>query len=689
MEAHPRTWVGVSVDIKNAFSSVDHKAVETALIKAGGNMKLALGFFRQMYSATQPPSVLIPPQQEHPPTVLKMDEKRGVMQGCGMSMIFFCAALHRPIDHAARAADTEHPTTQGDGFRNGMAPTYADDIQAYGTPEWIDVYYATLRKGLTEAKLEVSPEKSKLFDFRQGDALADEEMNDKVDSLQHKLNMPKVDQLIALGVPFGSTDFVQQQLEERATAIGTYCDKIGCLPDVEVALRLLTKSAAAKSSYHMRLLPPSITQKEATACSVHLRKTMRGLLGEGLGPGIGANTEMDDPDPLPEDADAATEAKHEAQLLRAQLLRNMLTMPTRNGGMGLSVPEGETDACFLAGRASFTEHMRCYSVPWRLAMEKHMLDKTTAEGRAIDEALEALKEQTGGGPDSPIKDVATLLQTEKTTPSALLSGAKQALLDRVLESCSDPRLGDRRSNIKAALLSNSNKWATFIYNAPLTPKPWCTAKQFVTVLRLRLGLTNMGLPLDHRCECGATIDTYHALTCRFSKLYYRRHNAIVLACAKMYRTAGSTIVIEPMLKEHVKSDNKRRLDIAATYGGKRYLVDISVSATQIKKVGTTVTGKVEAGMAANVRYKEKVVKYGAEVKKLGDILQVVAFDTAGCPALLTCKELDAWIAYARELEGEDTSGGPPSFTEMRARIVRELVKAQASSLLRISHRAIS
>jgi hypothetical protein len=42
-----------------------------------------------------------------------------------------------------------------------------------------------------------------------------------------------------------------------------------------------------------------------------------------------------------------------------------------------------------------------------------MLDKTTAEGKAIYEALRALKEQTGGGPDSPIKDVATLFRQKK------------------------------------------------------------------------------------------------------------------------------------------------------------------------------------------------------------------------------------------------------------------------------------
>jgi hypothetical protein len=93
----------------------------------------------------------------------------------------------------------------------------------------------------------------------------------------------------------------------------------------------------------------------------------------------------------------------------------------------------------------------------------------------------------------------------------------------------------------------------------------------------------------------------------YSKLYYRRHNAIVLACAKMYRTAGSTVVIEPMLKEHVKKDDKRRLDIAATYGGS-VIWWTSVSATQIRKIGTTATDKVEAGLAATARYKEKAVK---------------------------------------------------------------------------------
>jgi hypothetical protein len=104
-----------------------------------------------------------------------------------------------------------------------------------------------------------------------------------------------VNNLISLGVPFGSEEFVLQQLAERAEVIGTYCDKLVAF--LTLGLRLLTYLTSsqlqlAKSSYHMRLLPPSLTKQEAAACSVHLRRTMRALLGpgEGIGSGIGASS---------------------------------------------------------------------------------------------------------------------------------------------------------------------------------------------------------------------------------------------------------------------------------------------------------------------------------------------------------------------------------------------------------------
>ena len=689
MEAHPESWIGLSVDIKNAFSSVDHAAVEEALDRAGGMLRMARGFFRQMYHPAQCPAVLIPPQQGHPPTVLSMDAKRGVMQGCGMSMLFFCAALQGPIDAAVRAADLNCPAQSGDGFKNGLAPTYADDIQAYGTPRWVGTFYQTLKEGLGAASLEVSVEKSKLFDYRLDAAMANAEMNDRVNALADELQLPLVKELTALGIPFGSPAFVQQQLEQKAEEIGDYCEKIGQLHDKEVALRMLTKSATAKASYLLRLLPPGVTSDAAKACSAHLRLSMRALLGDGLGPGMGANEEMDDPPPPPPDASVYTKTAHLRTKKRAQYLREVVELPTRCGGMGLDVPDTHINAAFLAGRASFTEHMRLYMVPWRLAMEAHMRDESTQEGAAIAAAFTALHVQHGDK-KMPVKDVATLLQTEKTSPSALLSGVKEAHLERVLALCKDFGL-ERSSAAKAALLSNGDKWANSIFNAPLTAQPWCTPVEYVMVLRVRLGLAKMDVPTGVTCKCNTRQDVDHALKCTHSHLFYRRHNAIVLACAKLYRMAGSSVTIEPMVRIPMNgktAQDKGRLDIEATYAGKKFLVDISVASTQVLAVKKVPFDNVTAGVAADQRYGSKVKKYGDRVKQRGDNLQVVAFDSAGCPAYKTKLELDAWIKNAREMEAAD-GADLLSFTELRARIVRELVRAQASALLRIRCEAIN
>jgi hypothetical protein len=133
-------------------------------------------------------------------------------------------------------------------------------------------------------------------------------------------------------------------------------------------------------------------------------------------------------------------------------------------------------------------------------MEKHMLDKTTVEGNAIDEALKALKALKEQTPTRGSKMWQHFFRQKK--PRQARYCLEQSKPNST--ACWKATLTqDSETNaVTAALLSNSNKWATSIYNAPLTPEPWCTAKQFVTVLRLlRLGLTNMDLPpRDHKCE---------------------------------------------------------------------------------------------------------------------------------------------------------------------------------------------
>jgi len=56
---------------------------------------------------------------------------------------------------------------------------------------------------------------------------------------------------------------------------------------------------------------------------------MRALLGDGLGPGMGANEEMDDPPPPPNDASVYAKTTHLQATKRAQYLREVVELPTR------------------------------------------------------------------------------------------------------------------------------------------------------------------------------------------------------------------------------------------------------------------------------------------------------------------------------------------------------------------------
>lgn len=79
-------------------------------------------------------------------------------------------------------------------------------------------------------------------------------------------------------------------------------------------------------------------------------------------------------------------------------------------------------------------------------------------------------------------------------------------------------------------------------------------------------------------------------------------------------------------------------------------------------------------------------KYGETVAQKGCILQVVAFDSAGCPAPATERELNEWIMAATPQPEDD--GGITSVTEQRARIVRQLVQAQVSALCNIGRQPV-
>lgn len=82
-------------------------------------------------------------------------------------------------------------------------------------------------------------------------------MNEKVEKMRN-LQLPVTKDVIALGIPMGRPEYVQQQLEKRAQLIQTFCERIEQLHDNEVAFHMLVKSATAKADYHVRILQPKV-----------------------------------------------------------------------------------------------------------------------------------------------------------------------------------------------------------------------------------------------------------------------------------------------------------------------------------------------------------------------------------------------------------------------------------------------
>jgi hypothetical protein len=56
IEMDPDSWVGLTVGVQNAFLSVTHAAVETAIARASGVVKLACDFFGDVNPTQRSPA---------------------------------------------------------------------------------------------------------------------------------------------------------------------------------------------------------------------------------------------------------------------------------------------------------------------------------------------------------------------------------------------------------------------------------------------------------------------------------------------------------------------------------------------------------------------------------------------------------------------------------------------------------
>jgi len=423
------------------------------------------------------------------------------------------------------------------------------------------------------------------------------------------------------------------------------------------------------------MLPPAVVEASAKCSSHHLRSACKTLLSEGHGPGVGVTEELKPPPPLPANAKDEDKKRRNRTLLRHELLTVKLALPYRKGGLAVRTPDRDMHASYLAGRAELMMHLRKYSVPWQRAIVRWHTDAGSTERKAIHEAYNALAADSKDG-KAPIPDVAMLLKTEKLTPSALMSAVDDHLLDRAETLCS--KLGEEGHKMWADMRSCSSKYAHAPFTAPLTPRPLCDDATFVAMLRIRVGLS-LGWPTRAMCPCQKeVITTQHAMVCPFTPMYQMRHNALLLVMMELVRRAGATARSEPMARPWAVKRGKDRLDIDVTYGDVRLMLDVTVAATCRADVRKMALAAITPGCATKQVIRQKTNHYKATVEAQGKELQIIAFDSAGCPAPTTLVYLERWIKAATP--EPDSNGIFESQHSWRAHIARAVLQAQAKAV---------
>jgi hypothetical protein len=219
----------------------------------------------------------------------------------------------------------------------------------------------------------------------------------------------------------------------------------------------------------------------------------------------------------------------------------------------------------------------------------------------------------------------------------------------------------------AHLTSSGDSYATAPLTAPLAPKMPCRLAFFVTKLRMRAGLS-MGWPTDAVCKCGINrlTATEHVMKCASAEVYYIRHSALQRATTDLVCSAGETARPEPMLQDY----GQDRLDIAVT----RVLMDITATCrADLRKLPVD---KIELGYATDSVVKSKTRHYKERVEAQRKELQIIAFDSAGCPQTRTYLERRI---KAATLEPDEWGIMPPQHA-WRARIARSVLQAQAHAV---------
>jgi hypothetical protein len=599
--------VTVSLDVKNAFNSLDRGLIAAAL-QAQPRTKPLWPIAKLAYSS---PSTLYLFNRtgECVSTVLS---QRGVRQGDVLGSFLFALAMQPAYQDCANVP----------GVRGVVA--VLDDLTVTGHVDALERALQRLQAFFARAGLSLNAEKSLLLPHH-----AD---NGKVSSAvaafatAHGFTVQTGGAMRTLGSVVGTSNAamaaeLESMLRDKHGPLFAALSH-AALPR-QLALHFLRSSGLPRMNYLCRTLPPEVVNGAASRFDERVHATLRALiaLDPTRLPDMGGNT------------------------------RRQTELNVRSGGLGLRP----------ARRVSAAAYVSALAVALRVC-SNHALDSLPDSPvfQSLAQALRSLEadgckacakapvlRRPGSVSGAALGDAGTIVLPSfdvvefVSHHSAIAAGQAgepraryqhqltKQLDERAAETLLDASTPRERARIRAAADKHASRWLTV---APTHRRYILDNFTFSQAVRLRVGLP----PIDAtrtsplRCECGAalTADNHdHFLLCRTigKSGWLARHNNVAGVIAKLAQETGMLVDVEARPPRRPGRPDQHRPDLLIAGVG---LFDVAVT-TPTSRTHVAAGSGEDPSRPLNTVAKRKVAKYAALAIRFGVTFGPLAFSSYG------------------------------------------------------------
>jgi hypothetical protein len=539
----------ITHDVATAYPTVSRRSVvaecaegkRPALQPAAAHVRWLLGSGQAMIG-----------RDAHGEPFLICLQKTGLQQGCALSPLMFCLAVHPHLE-AARAAGEEIVSVCG----------YIDNVSLAGPPALTVAASEALMESIRArpegdlrlkwAAHHVLPPSAEMMEKHwnvEDRGVADEYLA-KYETAAEGCHPT------ALGVPLGSDEHMKQQLlpmfaKNHGRCIRALLDRSNCL-STQTRLLLLRYLLNGAATHAFRVLPPSLT----LGLAQHLDAIVKQFVEQ----------HVLDVDHIPMHDDARAAALRQAQLRVSE------------GGLGFMPLEDLAPAAYVAGLAQAVQAGtdcvvdrswvqasldECWlSGPVRAAREEAPdLLPETGEWHAFTRHFSNRVRVSGSAPEGVDWQVPVLVGDKH------VAHFTRKLQHKLSEPYKRHLVGhfiDEMGRAAAARLAAASGpgGSAFLTCLPTSKLTTIGDAQFKTALRLRLGVPFIDMtPLPSLCVCEADLsaNAYHLLACHKlcsangrqslraeweANTWNERHALIKDALAVMLSAAGVSVVDEP------------------------------------------------------------------------------------------------------------------------------------------------